>query len=106
MLIMLLSSGKTLCIKLTTEKLVQQEKSTFLLSALKFVSKTEDCQKYEALIPDGMINDDIKLSITYKTYLVYASGKVPSKKARKFKKRAFPKTHIIPALSQRTSQKG
>ncbi|GJZ78439.1 hypothetical protein Tco_0643276 [Tanacetum coccineum] len=77
-----------------------------LLSALKFVSKTEDCQKYEALIPDGMINDDIKLSTTYKTYLVYASGKVPSKKARKFKKRASPKLNTIPAYPKEPTQKG
>ncbi|GJX61073.1 hypothetical protein Tco_0293973 [Tanacetum coccineum] len=77
-----------------------------LLSVLKFVSKTEDCQKYEALIPDGMINDDIKLSITYKTYLVYASGKVPSKKARKFKKRASPKLNTIPASPKEPTQKG
>ncbi|GKF49217.1 hypothetical protein Tco_0142468, partial [Tanacetum coccineum] len=54
-----------------------------LLGALKFVSKTEDCQKYGALIPDGMINDDIKLSTAYKTYLDYAIGKVHPKKARK-----------------------
>ncbi|GKD88310.1 hypothetical protein Tco_1363817, partial [Tanacetum coccineum] len=66
-----------------------------LLGALKFVSKTEDCQKYGALIPDGMINDDIKLSTTYKTYLDYAIGKVPPKKARKFKKHASPKLKIV-----------
>ncbi|GKF21703.1 hypothetical protein Tco_0070341 [Tanacetum coccineum] len=54
-----------------------------LLVALKFVSKIEDCQKYGALIPDGMIKDDIKLSTAYKTYLDYATRKVPPKKARK-----------------------
>ncbi|GJZ27842.1 hypothetical protein Tco_0572489 [Tanacetum coccineum] len=31
-----------------------------LLGTLKFVSKTKDAQKYGALIPDGMINQDIK----------------------------------------------
>ncbi|GJR45798.1 retrovirus-related pol polyprotein from transposon TNT 1-94 [Tanacetum coccineum] len=77
-----------------------------LLSALKFVSKTEDCQKYGALIPDGMINDDIKLSTTYKTYLDYASGKVPPKKARKFKKLASPKLKTIPASPKEPTQKG
>nr|GEY81033.1 hypothetical protein [Tanacetum cinerariifolium] len=29
-----------------------------LLGTLKFVSKTKDCQKYRALVPDGMINLD------------------------------------------------
>nr|GEX88717.1 reverse transcriptase domain-containing protein [Tanacetum cinerariifolium] len=53
----------------------------------------------ESLIPVGMINDDIKLSKVYKTYLDYAIGKVPSKKAWKFKNPAFPKlkTNKAPA---------
>ncbi|GJU92497.1 hypothetical protein Tco_1304920 [Tanacetum coccineum] len=68
-----------------------------LLGSLKFVSKTEDCQKYGALILDGMINDDIKLSTAYKTYLDYATGKVPPKKARKFKNPASPKLKTVPA---------
>ncbi|GKE52074.1 hypothetical protein Tco_1487230 [Tanacetum coccineum] len=69
-----------------------------LLGALKFVSKTKDCQKYGALIPDGMIKDDIKLSITYKTYLDYATGKVPPKKARKRESelRDLPKWSLLP----------
>ncbi|GJY27159.1 hypothetical protein Tco_0401885 [Tanacetum coccineum] len=77
-----------------------------LLGALKFVSKIEDCQKYGALIPDGMINDDIKLSTAYKTYLDYATGKVPPKKARKFKKHASPKLKTIPASPKEPTQKG
>ncbi|GJX78244.1 hypothetical protein Tco_0325055 [Tanacetum coccineum] len=77
-----------------------------LLGALKFVSKIEDCQKYRALIPDGMINDDIKLSTAYKTYLDYATGKVPPKKARKFKKLASPKLKTVPASPKEPTQKG
>nr|GEX90247.1 hypothetical protein [Tanacetum cinerariifolium] len=46
---------------------------------LKFVSKTEDYHKYGALIPDGMINEDMKLSTAYKTYLAYATRKVTPK---------------------------
>ncbi|GJZ20049.1 hypothetical protein Tco_0556639, partial [Tanacetum coccineum] len=65
-----------------------------LLSALKFVSKIEDCQKYGTLIPNGMINDDIKLSTTYKTYIDYTTRKVPPKKARKIKKPASLKLKI------------
>nr|GEZ94575.1 hypothetical protein [Tanacetum cinerariifolium] len=61
-----------------------------LLDTLKFVSKTKDYQKYGALISNVMINDDIKLYVAYKTYLDYATGKVPPKKARKFKKHASP----------------
>ncbi|GJV72381.1 hypothetical protein Tco_1492376 [Tanacetum coccineum] len=76
-----------------------------LLGALKFVSKTEDCQKYGALIPDGMINDDIKQSQAYKTYLNYATRKVPLKKARKFKKHASPKLKTVPASPKEPTQK-
>nr|GEZ68073.1 hypothetical protein [Tanacetum cinerariifolium] len=65
-----------------------------LLGTLKFVSNTKDCQKYGALIPNGMINDDIKLSAAYKTYLDYTTGKVPPKKVRKFKKHASPKLRL------------
>nr|GEX36996.1 hypothetical protein [Tanacetum cinerariifolium] len=68
-----------------------------LLGTLKFVSKIEDYHIYGVMIPDRMINDDIKLSKAYKTYLDYATGKVPPKKARKFKKPAFPKLKIVHA---------
>ncbi|GJR76553.1 hypothetical protein Tco_0088918 [Tanacetum coccineum] len=77
-----------------------------LLGALKFVSKTKDCHKYGALIPDGLINDDIKQSQAYNTYLDYATGKVPPKKARKFKKHASPKLKTIPASPKEPTQKG
>nr|GEY18678.1 hypothetical protein [Tanacetum cinerariifolium] len=73
---------------------------------LKFVSKTKDYQKYGALIPDGMINQDIMLSTAYKTYLDYATGKVPPNKARKFKKLASPKLKIVSASPKEPTQKG
>nr|GEW11407.1 retrovirus-related Pol polyprotein from transposon TNT 1-94 [Tanacetum cinerariifolium] len=58
------------------------------------------------VIPDEMINEDIKLSKAYKTYLEYATGKVPPKKARKFKKPASPKIKIFPASPKEPTQKG
>ncbi|GKE48783.1 hypothetical protein Tco_1480041, partial [Tanacetum coccineum] len=61
-----------------------------LLGTLKFVSKTQDYQQYGALIPDDMINQVIKDSSAYKTYYDFATGKVPPKKARKYKKVASP----------------
>nr|GEY93921.1 hypothetical protein [Tanacetum cinerariifolium] len=76
-----------------------------LLGILKFVSKTEDYQKYRALIPDGVINQDIKLSTAFKTYLDYATGKAPFKKARKFKKPASPKLKTIPTFLKEPTQK-
>nr|GEU50755.1 retrovirus-related Pol polyprotein from transposon TNT 1-94 [Tanacetum cinerariifolium] len=77
-----------------------------LLGTLKFVPKTEDYQKYRALIPDGMIKQDIKDSKAYKTYLDYATRKVPPKKARKFKKPASPKLKTFLASPKEPTQKG
>ncbi|GJV90475.1 hypothetical protein Tco_1538288 [Tanacetum coccineum] len=77
-----------------------------LLGTLKFISKTKDYQIYGAVIPDGMINDDIKLSKAYKTYLDYATGKVPPKKAKKFKKPASPKLKTVPVSPKEPTQKG
>ncbi|GKE19817.1 hypothetical protein Tco_1431329, partial [Tanacetum coccineum] len=77
-----------------------------LLGALKFVSKTKDCQKYGAMIPGGMINDDIKLSTAYKIYLDYATGKVPPKKESKFKKPVSPELKTVPASPKEPTQKG
>nr|GEW69049.1 uncharacterized mitochondrial protein AtMg00810-like [Tanacetum cinerariifolium] len=77
-----------------------------LLGTLKFVSNIEDCQNYRAMIPDGMINQDIKDSKDYKTYLDYATGKVPPKKARKFKKHASPKLKTVSASPKEPTQNG
>nr|GEV20107.1 hypothetical protein [Tanacetum cinerariifolium] len=61
-----------------------------LLGTLKFVSKTQDYQMYGALIPNEMINQDIKDSKACKTYLDFATRKATPKKARKFKKVTLP----------------
>ncbi|GKC17661.1 hypothetical protein Tco_1014443 [Tanacetum coccineum] len=45
-----------------------------LLGTLKFISKSEDFMKYGALIPEEMINQDIKDYKAYKTYLAFATG--------------------------------
>nr|GEW15375.1 hypothetical protein [Tanacetum cinerariifolium] len=49
------------------------------------------------------IRDDTLLA--YKTYLDYATGKVPPKKARKFKKPASPKLKIVPVSPKVPNQK-
>ncbi|GJT93689.1 hypothetical protein Tco_1082534 [Tanacetum coccineum] len=76
-----------------------------LLGTLKFVSKTEDAQKYGALIPDGMINQDIKDSEAYKTYYDFATRKVAPKKARKFKKVASPSRKLSPIKEAEPAKK-
>ncbi|GJS90563.1 hypothetical protein Tco_0773199 [Tanacetum coccineum] len=75
-----------------------------LLGTLKFVSKTEDYQKYGALIPEEMINQAIKDSKAYKIYLDFATGKATPKKARKFKKIASPSQKLTTtALAKKSS---
>ncbi|GJU21486.1 hypothetical protein Tco_1154828 [Tanacetum coccineum] len=76
-----------------------------LLGTLKFVSKTEDSQKYRALIPDGMVNQDIKDSTAYKTYYDFATGKVIPKKERKFKKVVSPSRTLSPVLEPEPAKK-
>ncbi|GKA92411.1 hypothetical protein Tco_0814336 [Tanacetum coccineum] len=76
-----------------------------LLGTLKFVSKAQDYQQYEALIPDDMINQDIKDSIAYKTYYDFATGKVPPRKARKYKKVASPSIKLSPVKEAETVKK-
>ncbi|GJT49030.1 hypothetical protein Tco_0975187 [Tanacetum coccineum] len=67
-----------------------------LLGTLKFVSKTQDYHQYGALIPDDMINQDIKYSQAYKTYYYFATGKVPPRKAKMYKKVASPPRKLSP----------
>nr|GEY11258.1 hypothetical protein [Tanacetum cinerariifolium] len=58
-----------------------------------------------ALIPDEMINQDIKDSKAYKTYLDFAIGKATPKKARKFKKVASPSKKLSPVLEEEPAVK-
>ncbi|GKD26548.1 hypothetical protein Tco_1232762 [Tanacetum coccineum] len=76
-----------------------------LLGTLKFVSKTQDYQQYGALIPDDMINQDIKDSKAYKTYYDFATGKATPKKARKYNKVASPSRKLSPILEEEHVEK-
>ncbi|GKC06988.1 hypothetical protein Tco_0998598, partial [Tanacetum coccineum] len=61
-------------------------KDDYLINTLRFVSKKEASQIYGAVLPDCLTSPEMKESKAYKTYLVYATGEVPPKVARKFKK--------------------
>ncbi|GJR46624.1 hypothetical protein Tco_1314727 [Tanacetum coccineum] len=76
-----------------------------LLCTLKFVSKTQDCQQYGALIPDDMINQDVKDYKAYKTYYDFSTGKATPKKAKKFKKVASPSRKLSPILEKVPAEK-
>ncbi|GJR21098.1 hypothetical protein Tco_0969625 [Tanacetum coccineum] len=76
-----------------------------LLGTLKFVSNTQDCQQFGALIPDDMVNQDVKDSKAYKTYYDFATGKTTPKKARKFKKVASSLRKLSPVLEEEPAEK-
>ncbi|GJX40616.1 hypothetical protein Tco_0255606 [Tanacetum coccineum] len=60
---------------------------------------------YRAPIPQEMINQDIKDSKAYKTYLDFATGKSTPKKVRKFKKVTSPLNKLPPALEEEPAKK-
>ncbi|GJX23615.1 hypothetical protein Tco_0228060 [Tanacetum coccineum] len=76
-----------------------------LLGTLKFVSKTQDYQMYGALTSEEMINQDIKDSKAYRTYLAFDTGKATPKKVRKFKKVASPSKKLSPVLEEEPVKK-
>ncbi|GJZ93293.1 hypothetical protein Tco_0665358 [Tanacetum coccineum] len=76
-----------------------------LLGTLNFVSKTQDYQKYGTLILEEMINQDIKDSKAYKTYLAFSTGQATLKKARKFKKIASLSKKLYHVLEEEPAKK-
>ncbi|GJX49463.1 hypothetical protein Tco_0276308 [Tanacetum coccineum] len=98
-----ISKGKTISMRNRIN--LHTVRDDTLLGTLKFVSKTQYYQQYGALIPDEIINQDIKDSKAYKTYLDFATGKATPKKARKFKKVASPLKKLSPVLEEEPVEK-
>ncbi|GJV00873.1 hypothetical protein Tco_1330143 [Tanacetum coccineum] len=72
--------------------LMNSIKDDRVLGRLKFISKGKDNRVYGILIPDVMLNNDIKNSKAYQIYLAISTGIVVLKKARKgIKTPATPK---------------
>ncbi|GJY30280.1 hypothetical protein Tco_0413775 [Tanacetum coccineum] len=61
-------------------------KDVYLIDTLRFFSRREASQIYGAVLPECLTSPEMKESKAYKTYLGYATGEVPPKVARKFKK--------------------
>ncbi|GJW48666.1 hypothetical protein Tco_0080312 [Tanacetum coccineum] len=70
------------------EKIIRMHtsKDDYLINTLRFVSRKEASQIYGAVLPECLTSPEMKESKAYKTYLGYATGEVPPKVARKFKK--------------------
>ncbi|GJY48556.1 hypothetical protein Tco_0438512, partial [Tanacetum coccineum] len=98
-----ISKVKTIYIRNRTNHYTIRDDS--LLGTLKFVFKTQDYQKYGALILEEMINQDIKDSKAYKRYLTFATRQATPKKARKFKKIASPSKKLSLVLEEEAPKK-
>nr|GEU57560.1 uncharacterized mitochondrial protein AtMg00810-like [Tanacetum cinerariifolium] len=61
-------------------------KDDYLINSLRFVSAKESSKIYGAILPECLTSPTMKESKAYKTYLGYATGDVPPKIVRKFKK--------------------
>nr|GEV54833.1 ribonuclease H-like domain-containing protein [Tanacetum cinerariifolium] len=66
-------------------------KDDYLINTLRFVYAKEETQIYGAILPESLTSPEIKETKAYKTYLGFASGATPPKKAKCL--RDFHKTH-------------
>ncbi|GJQ90845.1 hypothetical protein Tco_0001984 [Tanacetum coccineum] len=66
----------------------------YMINTLRFVSANEVSQIYGARLPESMTSLEMRETKAYKTYLGYATGAIPPKIARKFKKASPTKKDI------------
>ncbi|GJS79668.1 hypothetical protein Tco_0729549 [Tanacetum coccineum] len=71
-------------------------KDDHFINTLRFVSRKEASQKYGDVLPECLTSPAMKESKAYKTYLGFATGAVPPKAARKFKKASPSKKDNVP----------
>ncbi|GKE28971.1 hypothetical protein Tco_1444355 [Tanacetum coccineum] len=77
----------------------------YLINTLRFVSAKEETQIYGAILPESLTSPEMKESKAYKTYLGFATGATPPKKARKFKNPASPKLTTVPVSTKEPTGK-
>ncbi|GJZ22985.1 hypothetical protein Tco_0560024 [Tanacetum coccineum] len=77
----------------------------YLINTLRFVSAKKEYQIYRARLPKSMKSHEMRETKAYKTYLGYAIGVTPPKKARKFKKPASPKLSTVIASLEEPTRK-
>ncbi|GKC48789.1 hypothetical protein Tco_1071534 [Tanacetum coccineum] len=76
----------------------------YLINTLIFISANEESQIYRARLPESMTSPEMR-ETAYKTYLGYAIGVTPPKKARKFKKPASPKLTTVSVTPKEPTRK-
>nr|GEZ59964.1 hypothetical protein [Tanacetum cinerariifolium] len=57
-------------------------KDDYLINTLRFVTTNEESQIYEARLPESMTSPEMRETKSYKTYIGYATGVTPPKKAK------------------------
>ncbi|GJT22764.1 retrovirus-related pol polyprotein from transposon TNT 1-94 [Tanacetum coccineum] len=77
----------------------------YLINTLRFVSAKEESQIYGARLSKSLTSPEMQETKAYKTYLGYATGVTPPKKARKFKKPASPKLSTVPVSPEEPTRK-
>ncbi|GJX06568.1 hypothetical protein Tco_0194500 [Tanacetum coccineum] len=77
----------------------------YLINTLRFVFAKEETQIYGAILPESLTSPEIKETKAYKTYVGFATGATPPKKAQKFKKPASPKLTTVPVSTEERTRK-
>ncbi|GJV36125.1 hypothetical protein Tco_1408602 [Tanacetum coccineum] len=80
-------------------------KDDYLINTLRFVSIKEATQIYGDVLPESLTSPEMKETKAYKTYLGFATGDTPPKKARKFKKPASPQLATVPVSPEEPTGK-
>ncbi|GJU06085.1 hypothetical protein Tco_1122515 [Tanacetum coccineum] len=82
-------------------------KDDYLINTLRFISRKEASQKYGVVLPKCLTSPTMKESKAYNTYLSYATGTMPPKVVRKFKKASPSKKDSVPVQAdEEPVQKG
>nr|GEU41288.1 hypothetical protein [Tanacetum cinerariifolium] len=77
----------------------------YLINTLRFVFAKEETQIYDAILPECLTSPEMKETQAYMTYLGFATGATPPKKAQKFKKLAFLKLTTVPVSTKEPTRK-
>ncbi|GKB36946.1 hypothetical protein Tco_0881888 [Tanacetum coccineum] len=80
-------------------------KDNYLINTLRFVTAKEATQIYGTVLPESLTSPEMKETKAYKTYLGFATGATPPKKARKFKKHASPQLSTVPVSLEEPTKK-
>ncbi|GKE94826.1 hypothetical protein Tco_1579681 [Tanacetum coccineum] len=84
---------------------IHTSRDDYLINTLRFVSIKEATQIYGVVLPESLTSPEIKETKAYKTYLGFATGATPPKKARKFKKLASPQLTTVPVSPEEPTGK-